>query len=106
MNFEVRTVSAMIRIYCRAHHGTEKDLCADCAGLLAYALERISKCAFGDGKPVCNQCAVHCYRPEERGRIKEVMRYAGPRMIWCHPMLAVQHLLRSRRDRRTVDWQT
>ena len=93
----------MIRIYCRAHHGAEKNLCEDCAGLLAYALGRIAECPFGDGKPVCNQCTVHCYQPEKRGRIKEVMRYAGPRMIWRHPMLATRHLLRSRRDHRTAD---
>ena len=97
MNIESRTVSVMIRIYCRAHHGAEKNLCEDCAGLLAYALERIAECPFGDGKPVCNQCAVHCYQPGKRGRIKEIMRYAGPRMIWWHPMLAARHLLRSRR---------
>jgi len=27
-----------------------------------------------------------------RGRITEVMRFAGPRMTWRHPLLAIQHL--------------
>ena len=93
MNPEVRAVSAMIRIYCRAHHS--KDLCEDCAGLLDYARERIGQCPFGRDKPECNQCAVHCFQPEMRGRIKAVMRYAGPRMVWYHPVLAIRHLLRS-----------
>lgn len=96
MNLEARTISAMIRIYCRAHHGTAKGLCADCAGLLAYAEERIAHCPFGLDKPVCNQCTVHCYEFESRERIKAIMRYAGPRMIWRHPGLTLRHLYRSR----------
>lgn len=95
MNLEVRTIRAMIRIYCRAHHGTGCSLCADCEGLLAYAEQRIAKCPFGIDKPVCNQCTVHCYKPEMREQIRVVMRYAGPRMPLRHPLLAIRHLLRS-----------
>lgn len=95
MNLESRTVAAMIRIYCRSHHGQAAELCDECAGLLAYAQQRISHCPFGTDKPVCNQCTVHCYQPEMRARIQEVMRFAGPRMIRRHPMLAIRHLIRS-----------
>jgi hypothetical protein len=49
-------------------------------------------------KPVCNQCAVHCYRPAMREQVRAVMRFAGPRMVWSHPVLAVRHLIRSRRN--------
>jgi hypothetical protein len=99
MNLEVRTVAAMIRIHCRARHGSTKDLCDDCAGLLAYAQQRIAQCPFGVDKPVCNKCTVHCYKPEMREQIKAVMRFAGPKMIWSHPVLAIRHLIRSRRSR-------
>ena len=97
MNLEARTIAAMVRIYCRAHHGEKTRLCAECAGLLEYAEERIERCPFGAEKPVCNQCTVHCYKPEMRERVREVMRYAGPRMMAHHPILAVRHLIRSRR---------
>lgn len=100
MNLEVRTVEAMIRIYCRAHHAPAEGLCSDCAGLLAYARQRIEKCPFGVDKPVCNQCTVHCYKPEMRERIRTVMRHAGPRMPFRHPVLAIRHLLRSRKAAR------
>ena len=96
MNLEVRTVEAMIHLYCRAHHGAAGDLCEDCAGLLNYARERIAKCPFGQEKPVCNQCKVHCYKPQSRDQIKVVMRYAGPRMLCRHPILAIRHLMRSK----------
>jgi hypothetical protein len=94
---ERRTLSAMIRIHCRARHGTRLDVCPDCAGLLAYAEERLERCPFGYRKPVCAKCTVHCYKPEARERIREVMRYAGPRMILRHPVLAALHMLDSAR---------
>ena len=97
MDAERQTVEVMIRIFCRAHHRVRNGLCGECAELLAYASERIGKCRFGVRKPVCNRCAVHCFRPAMRTRIQEVMRYAGPRMLWSHPVLAVRHLLRSKR---------
>ena len=88
----------MIQLYCRAHHGVAGELCADCAGLLEYAQERIGKCPFGAEKPVCNRCTVHCYKPAPREQIKQIMRYAGPRMMTKHPILAIRHLLRSRQS--------
>ena len=100
MNREVQTVRAMIGIYCRARHGTSKALCTDCEGLLSYAGERIAKCPFGVDKPICNQCSVHCYKPAMREEIRQVMRYAGPRMIGRHPLLGIRHVFRSRRYRK------
>jgi len=99
MNLETRTVRAMIGIYCRARHGSGRALCADCTELFAYAAERIAKCPFGVDKPVCNHCTVHCYQPARREEIQRVMQYAGPRMMRRHPLLAIRHLVRSRRYR-------
>lgn len=93
----------MILIYCKAHHAPGGGLCPDCADLMGYAGRRIEKCPFGAGKPVCNQCTVHCYKPDMRERIREVMRYAGPRMLAYHPVLAVRHLLRSRRKTSNIE---
>ena len=93
---EARTVSAMIRMYCHARHKPGRGLCAVCSELNDYALTRISRCAFGRGKPACERCPVHCFAPDKRAKIQKVMRYAGPRMPWRHPLLAIRHLLRSR----------
>ncbi len=94
---ERKTVEAMIRLYCPAQHGT-RGLCDGCSELLEYANERLDKCPFGDEKPVCSQCRIHCYRPEMRKRITEVMRYAGPRMALRHPLRALRHLLHKARS--------
>lgn len=97
MDREDRTVAAMITLYCRDRHGTAGTLCAACAGLAAYAHERLRKCPFQDGKTVCSKCTVHCYNADMRQRVKEVMRYCGPRMMTRHPVMAVLHLLDRRR---------
>ncbi len=89
---EKRTVAAMIAIYCRDQHLTERGLCADCAGLLEYAKRRLGRCQYGEEKPTCGKCSIHCYRPAEREKITAVMRHAGPRMITRHPILAIRHL--------------
>ena len=87
----------MIGLYCRAHHPGFEQPCPECGGLLEYALRRIERCRFGLGKPVCSKCPVHCYAPGPRERIRQVMRFAGPRMLLAHPLLALLHLLDARR---------
>lgn len=94
---EARTVEAMVRIYCRGQHGDSEGLCPACRELLVYARRRLERCPFGEGKTTCARCPVHCYRPAMRERVRAVMRYAGPRMVWRHPLLALQHLLDGRR---------
>ena len=89
---ERKTVEAMIRLYCKKHHAPEGARCADCQELVAYALERLDGCPFQERKTTCAQCPVNCYRPEMRERIRAVMRFAGPRMLLRHPVLAVLHL--------------
>jgi hypothetical protein len=91
---EMKTVRAMIGIFCRDRHGTRKgDLCPDCAALREYALDRLGKCRYGEMKTPCRDCPIHCYKPDMREAIRQVMRHAGPRMMWEHPWLSVCHLL-------------
>ncbi len=90
---EKRTVSAMIRLYCRGNHASREQLCDNCAQLELYALRRLDRCPFGSDKPVCANCSIHCYSSAMREQIQEVMRYAGPKMALRHPVLAVGHVL-------------
>ena len=61
-------------------------------GILGYARIRLSRCPFGENKSTCRQCSIHCYKPEMKERMREVMRYAGPRMLLYHPVAALRHL--------------
>lgn len=90
---EVQTVEAMIALYCRAQHGSRGALCAECGELLDYARMRLDKCPYQEGKTTCARCPVHCYQPAMRTRVRAVMRYAGPRMLLRHPLLAMMHLI-------------
>jgi hypothetical protein len=87
----------MVEMYCADHHGTKSGLCDECAGLADYADRRLDRCPYGGDKPACTKCPIHCYRPEPRERMREVMRFAGPRMLGRHPYLAVRHLLDDRK---------
>ena len=90
---EQRTVEQMVRLYCRHKEGNG-ELCGSCRELLDYARARLSRCPFGEKKKTCRLCQKHCYKPEMRRKMKEVMRYAGPRMLWHHPVSALRHLWR------------
>lgn len=88
---EKRVVSKMILLYCRDKHGSVRDLCSACSDLSDYALMRLERCPFGDNKPTCGICPVHCYKAEMRESIRKVMRYAGGRMILRHPIDTIYH---------------
>jgi Nitrous oxide-stimulated promoter len=90
---ERKTVAAMIRLCCREVHHSRGGLCAECKVLHEYAMQRLDKCPFGEEKTTCAKCPVHCYKPAMREEIRRAMRYAGPRMLYAHPILAIQHLL-------------
>lgn len=90
---DARTVASMVRIACEARHGTTRDaLCSDCRRLLDYAELRLAKCPYGRHKTTCRECPIHCYRPAERAAMKDVMVFAGPRMLWRHPLQAIRHV--------------
>lgn len=98
MQREAGTVSAMIDIACAELHGTSRGgLCPECAELREYALLRLAKCPFQEGKTSCGNCRVHCYKPGMRERARQVMRTAGPRMTLRHPLLALWHFFDGRR---------
>ena len=82
-------------MYCAAKHGTSHSLCAECEVLNNYAQKRLSYCKFGQDKPTCEKCPVHCYAPEMREKIRVVMKYSGPRMIFFYPRSAIVHLFKS-----------
>ena len=99
---EKETVSLMIRLYCRKKHGG-KELCPVCAELDAYARLRSDKCPFMETKTFCSNCKVHCYKKDMREKIREVMRFSGPRMIFHHPIMAIRHLIESKKEKKRME---
>ncbi|MEI6211593.1 MAG: nitrous oxide-stimulated promoter family protein, partial [bacterium] len=90
---DTKTLQAMLDLYCRGKHESTGALCAECRKLFEYATERRAKCPFGENKPTCAKCPVHCYKPAMREAIRAVMVYSGPRMLLHHPVMAMRHTM-------------
>lgn len=109
---EKRVVSLMISLYCHKKHGGFRKgvhrrmgapiLCAECAELDRYARQQIDRCPFMETKTFCSNCRVHCYAPEMREKIKEVMRFSGPRMVFHHPIMALRHVIESKKEKKQL----
>jgi len=68
-------------------------ICPDCAALLEYAHWKLDKCPFGENKTSCAKCTIHCYESDMRGKIREVMRFSGPRMLLRNPVTSLMHMI-------------
>ena len=84
---DLKVLEQFIQIYCETkHRGAEKtekaglSLCAECHETLGYSRTRRQLCHF-DPKPTCKNCKVHCYKPDQRQRIKDIMRHSGMHLI-------------------------
>lgn len=63
--------------------------------MLDYAQTKLTKCPHKTNKPTCAKCKIHCYDPKKRDMIRKVMKFAGPRMLFRHPVLAIRHLIQT-----------
>ncbi len=102
---EKKIVSQMIILYCKKKHKVKNGLCQECKELEEYARLRSDKCPFMETKTFCSNCKVHCYKPIMREKIREIMRFSGPRMIFYHPILAVSHVIESKKEKRRLEKQ-
>lgn len=100
---EKAMVSQMISLYCKKNHRTKNELCPDCATLAEYARQRSDKCPFMETKTFCSNCRVHCYKPEMRERIRAVMRFSGPRMLFHHPIAALRHVIETKKEKKRLE---
>ena len=101
---EHKTIAAMTRIYCRAYHkghhkeaGKINHLCNDCREFLDFAGFRLGKCPYGQIKPACRMCPIHCYKKDMKEKARIIMRYGGPRMLLKHPVMAIKHLMHEKK---------
>lgn len=99
---EKKMISQMIALYCRRNHHTKGVLCPECAALNDYARARSEHCPFMETKTFCVNCRVHCYKPDMREKIRAVMRFSGPRMIFYHPVAAIRHVVETKREKKRL----
>ena len=108
---EQQTVTLMIQLYCHAYHKVRKAMrspefmCDECKDLAAYASLRAQKCPYTakGTKTFCSCCKTHCYKPEYREKIRKVMRFSGPRMLFYHPVKAIRHLAETIKQKKQAE---
>ena len=88
---EKRVVLRMIELYCKHRLGL-KEVNEEYKQLGEYACKRLDYCRFGEKKSVCKKCPIHCYSPMMRQKIRDVMRWVGPRMLLFDPISAIRHI--------------
>ena len=98
INKESNTVATMIRLYCHQNHDRDR-LCLECKKLLDSSRKRLDRCPLQEGKTTYKKRPVHCFMPEMREMIRAVMRYSDPRMIYIHPIMAIEHRIDGRRQK-------
>jgi hypothetical protein len=108
---DCKTLLRFIEFYCHARHprggvvvlqlkgfdipaiaGRQVALCPDCTKLAAHALVKRSHCPMAP-KPECKHCPDHCYHPDYRKQIREVMRFSGTQMMLRGRVDYLLHLL-------------
>lgn len=89
---EKDTIRFMIDLYCRKKLKTT-HMPEEYIELAEYATNRLDRCKFGDKKSSCKKCPIHCYKKDKREKIRTIMRWAGPRMLFYTPIAAIKHML-------------
>ena len=91
-----KVLEAIGCIFCTAHHPGKKDscgLCPSCRETIEATLARAVACPYGhEGN--CQDCTTHCQRGQAQERIRQIMRYAAPRMALRHPLMTAEYLRR------------
>ena len=95
---DLRVLAQFTSVYCRMHHGDDRQplrsegpavaalkvekypVCPECRDFLLYAIQRRVCCPL-DPKPVCKHCPVHCYKPDYRQKVREIMRFSGRHLM-------------------------
>jgi hypothetical protein len=108
---DLKMLARFISVYCRRRHGEALqspvslkgydlrtiagkpvDLCPDCAKLLTHASVKRTSCPL-EPKPTCKRCPQHCYHATYRGKMREVMRFSGRRLVLSGRVDYLRHLL-------------
>lgn len=109
--FEHRILHQILVIYCEGKHkafhqkhvgSLAEGLCEECQELWHYAEARVAHCPHMEHKTFCSVCPTHCYQKEYRARIREVMKYGGPRMLLHAPLLVLKHMYYEWREKRRL----
>lgn len=87
-----QTIKFMVEFYCK-YKLHQISISEEYIQLIDYACLRLEHCKYGENKPACKNCNIHCYQLERREKICTIMRWVGPRMFIYDPIAVIRHLM-------------
>jgi hypothetical protein len=91
---DIKLIGKFVEVYCVGkHHDAEQHrvllpgdvgerlLCRECSSFLEYATAKRMKCPLEAEKPTCKNCRIHCYDKARREKVREIMSYAGKKLM-------------------------
>lgn len=98
INQKIKIIRLMINLYCKKHEKND-TLCKECKELLDYSILRTNRCPFIIEGTFCSNCKKKCYRENMKKKMKKVMRFSGPRLMFYHPIVLFKHMIQSMRTK-------
>jgi hypothetical protein len=90
---DLMILAKFVEVYCKGKHmdkGKKRwkdkeariqiELCNECMSIMDYSADRLRLCPQNP-KPTCKKCEIHCYAPDQRQQIREIMRYSGMELM-------------------------
>lgn len=96
---ERRLLSCMVAYYCRKNHGNRVRLCPECADVDRFIRQRCH-CPRQEATRLCRSCPAQCGRPELKEKLRRMVRYACPRMLFRHPVTVSRYVAAARREKK------
>ncbi len=91
---DIKLLGKFVEVYCSAKHRDvecshitlpaglgERTICLECSSFLEYAITKRLNCPLEAEKPTCKHCRIHCYDGVRREKVREIMSYAGRRLM-------------------------
>jgi hypothetical protein len=91
---DISLLGKFVEVYCAGKHGKAERrpvempahsgkfcLCPECAEFLEYAIAKRLRCPLEAEKPTCKHCRIHCYDKLHREKVREIMPYAGRKLM-------------------------
>jgi hypothetical protein len=91
---DIRLLGKFVEVYCSGKHcGAvmssfvlpaglgSRTICTECASFLEYAVVKRLNCPLEAEKPSCKHCRIHCYAPQQRDKVREMMSYSGRNLM-------------------------
>jgi hypothetical protein len=90
---DMSIVGRFTEVWCSGHHHSNRQtflvpgsqqtlqLCPECTAFMEYVVKKRLICPLEAEKPSCKHCRIHCYAPQQRAQVKQIMAWSGRRMI-------------------------